>query len=355
MTGNENLFDSELAILPIMTATWETDPMDAIIQYQNKILRNKIGLWKGRRIIDLFNVVSSGSGEKMLKELIEKKKISMPGLINDLEVKFHSRMGSKHIQLTISDNTEINRLRDSNKRNEIISSFMDVSSHELRTPLSIILGYIPFLLEFKSDQKKFEHTIDVIEKNAQKLNHIVNDIFKLIYENDMKLLKQRKVKCNIGECIAGAFDMFEDYLSNYEFSHDNLNLNDTKMVKIAQINLNAILNEIMINLRRNTPPGGKIEIKTFDENSDVHLRIGNECKGIPPEFLEKVFNPFFRYQDPAHHSTGYEYGKGGVGMGLAILKKFVIQVKGKVWFENKFAYEANKGNVVVMHIVFPAV
>ena len=67
MTGNEDLFDSKLAILPIMTATWETDPMDAIIQYQNKVLRNKIGSWKGRRIIDLFNVVSSGSGEKMLK------------------------------------------------------------------------------------------------------------------------------------------------------------------------------------------------------------------------------------------------------------------------------------------------
>ena len=91
-----------------------------------KVLKTKIGSWKGKRVVDLFNVVSSGSGEKMLKELIEQTRISIPGLMNGLEVKFHSRKGAQHIQLTISNNTGINRLRDEKKRSEIIRSFMDI-------------------------------------------------------------------------------------------------------------------------------------------------------------------------------------------------------------------------------------
>ncbi len=55
-----------------------------------------------------------------------------------------------------------------------------------------------------------------------------------------------------------------------------------------------------------------------------------------------------------NHSSGYEYGEGGMGMGLAIIKKYMDQVGGNVWFENSGDYVPGKDNMVAMHLVFPA-
>ena len=69
-------------------------------------------------------------------------------------------------------------------------------------------------------------------------------------------------------------------------------------------------------------------------------------------YLKKVFDPFFRYQDKMNHSSGFEFGKVGMGMGLTIMKRYIGQIGGEIWFENKYEYEENKENVIVFNIEF---
>tara|TARA_B100001971_G_C18234348_1_gene566102 strand:+ start:1715 stop:2209 length:495 start_codon:yes stop_codon:yes gene_type:complete len=145
--NHKSLFDAGLATLPILIAKWNDTPDNAFIVYQNDIIVDQIGLWTGKSLLDLLTELSEGNGEKLLTKLIEENELIFPCKIKDLEMKYHSRMGPNHIQITISDNTEINRLRDIEQRSKLIDTFLMIGSHELKTPLNGIIGISSFLQE----------------------------------------------------------------------------------------------------------------------------------------------------------------------------------------------------------------
>ncbi|MBT3196901.1 MAG: ATP-binding protein, partial [Gammaproteobacteria bacterium] len=116
--------------------------------------------------------------------------------------------------------------------------------------------------------------------------------------------------------------------------------------------LHKIFSEIMINLRRNTPADGRVQITSEDEDEDeyVHLTIENSSEGIPADAMERVFDPLYRYQDPLTHSSGFEYGGGGIGMGLSIVRQLVTALNGEIWFENRRSTTAGQENRVALHL-----
>ncbi len=63
--------------------------------------------------------------------------------------------------------------------------------------------------------------------------------------------------------------------------------------------------------------------------------------------------PFFLHQNHLNHSSGYGYGQSGAGMGLTILKRYIFQANGKVWFANESDYEEGKDNLVKLHLLLP--
>lgn len=349
----KTLFDADLAILPILIAKWTNDPINATIVYQNNVLRNELGSWEKSKLVDLLDIISDGSGKIYLAKLIDKGRLVLSGRINDLEVKYHSRKSENHIQMAISDNTEINQIRDMEQRSTIINSFLNIGSHELKTPLNGILGITDLMLR---DKTSIEHKkiFKLISESANTLNDIVSKMLKIIYVEDKTIPALEKPNSlNISEFFKNMYPVFEKHLVDRDFSKDHLHLNATSNIDMPEQHLYDIVTEIAINLRRNTPIGKRIEIFTTDENDSVHVIIENECKGIPTNCLEKIFQPFYRHQDPAKHSSGYEYGQGGIGMGLTIIKKYINQVNGKVWFENNSDYAPGKENLVRMHMIFP--
>ena len=349
----KTLFDVDLAILPILIAKWTNDPFNATIVYQNGVLRNKLGSWENSKLVELLDIISDGSGKIFLAKLIDKGSLVLSGKINGLEVKYHSRKGENHIQMAISDNTEINQIRDMEQRSTLINSFLNIGSHELKTPLNGILGITELSLKDETSTK-YKEIFNLINESAITLNDIVSKMLKIIYVEDKVIpVLEKPNSLNISEFIKNMYPVFEKHLEGRDFSKDRLHLNATFNIDIPERHLYDILTEVAINLRRNTPIGKRIEIITADENDTVHVVIENECNGIPTNRLEKIFQPFYRHQDPANHSSGYEYGQGGIGMGLAIIKKYISQINGKVWFENNSDYAPGKENLVRMHMIFP--
>ncbi len=349
----KTLFDVDLAILPILIAKWTTDPYNATIVYQNDVLRNELGSWENSKLVELLDVISDGSGKIFLAKLIDKGSLVLSGRINGLEVKYHSRKGENHIQMAISDNTEINKIRDMEQRSTLINSFLNIGSHELKTPLNGILGITELSLKDETSTK-YKEIFNLIYESANTLNDIVSKMLKIIYVEDKTIpVLEKANSLNISEFFKNMYPVFEKHLVDRDFSKDHLHLNATFNIEMPERHLYDILTEVAINLRRNTPIGKRIEIFTTDENDTVHAVIENECNGIPTDCLKKIFQPFYRHQDPAKHSSGYEYGQGGIGMGLTIIKKYIDQINGKVWFENNLDYAPGKENLVRMHMIFP--
>ncbi len=353
LINTKSLFDPSLATLPILIASWDDKPHNAYFIYQNEILRDKIGLWIDKSLLELLNKLSDGNGDKLLSKLINDHELKFSCKINDLELKYHSRMGPEHFQITISDNTEINRLRDIEQRSKLIDTFLMIGSHELKTPLNGIIGITSLLQEEETDQEK-KDMLGMVNHAAGTLDNVVLKMLRHIYSYKTSNLINAVVDVKVVDLIKKSLPLFKKYLKGRDFLTDNVQLNDTKVIRLPEGYLDDILLEIAINLRRNTPAGGKVKILTFDKNKNVHLVFENHGTGIPVEDLDRVFEPFYIHQNSMNHSSGHEYGQAGVGMGLTILKRIVEQAGGNVWFENMLPYKEGKENIVRLTVVLPA-
>ncbi len=347
----KELYNPDLAIFPIMVATWEGTPANSTIVYQNDALQDEVGTWKGKKLVDLLDVISAGNGEENLKNLIDNETLAISGTINNIEIKYHSHKCIDHIQMAISDNTVINKIRDKEKRTDLINSFLNIGSHELLSPLNVILYSAWGLLQDElSDEQRV--AITNIESHANLLNDIASKMLNMIYIKDEP---SPETACHsplhISESINSLLPHIGKYLEGRVLTE--CSLKSTSPTCINEKYFSDIMAEIFLNLRRNTPEGKAIKISTYDNADSINIVVENECYGIPPDQLDKVFDPLYRYQNSNRHSSGCEYGQGGIGMGLTIVKKYISNAGGKVWFENKYEYNTDKENTVIMHIQFP--
>ena len=90
-----------------------------------------------------------------------------------------------------------------------------------------------------------------------------------------------------------------------------------------------------------TPPGGKVNIKAWDEKEFVHITVTDTGIGIPDNVIPSLFKRF--YQADASLTRKY----GGTGLGLYICKSIVDAHKGEIWVESK------EGTGTTVHVRLP--
>jgi light-regulated signal transduction histidine kinase (bacteriophytochrome) len=105
---------------------------------------------------------------------------------------------------------------------------------------------------------------------------------------------------------------------------DDLPIVDADPTLLHQILGNLIDNGLAYN-RRDVVP--RVSVDCLKEADRVVLSVADNGLGIAPEYHEKIFNVFQRL----HCDDAYP----GTGIGLAIVKKSVEMLKGKVWLESK--------------------
>jgi two-component system OmpR family sensor kinase len=89
--------------------------------------------------------------------------------------------------------------------------------------------------------------------------------------------------------------------------------------------IEIMIRNILDNALRHTPRGGKIDISIRCGNDGATLTIKDTGPGIPPEDLDRIFEPFFR---------GTRHLGEGSGLGLSIVKRIVDHLGGTVTVQN---------------------
>jgi signal transduction histidine kinase len=87
--------------------------------------------------------------------------------------------------------------------------------------------------------------------------------------------------------------------------------------KARQILLNLLSNALKF-----TPPGGQLEIAVREENDRVAISVSDTGIGVPPEELERIFEPF------AQAKRSLIASEAGVGLGLAISRQLARAMNG---------------------------
>lgn len=89
-----------------------------------------------------------------------------------------------------------------------------------------------------------------------------------------------------------------------------------------------IMDNLLTNAARHTPPGGRIRVRVARAGPDAAVSVSDDGPGIPASELERIFERFYRVDD----ARGRD--RGGAGLGLAIVRRLVELHGGRVWAES---------------------
>lgn len=208
---------------------------------------------------------------------------------------------------------------------EMKDEFISTVSHELRTPLAISKQAISLfsrgvLGEINDKQKEI---IAIAGASLDRLGLLINDILD-VSKMEAGHMELRKEKLDIVPVIK---DIYRDWQLIAEVNKIRLKLAvpQTRLqLPIDKMRLTQILNNLINNAFKFTPPEGTVTIAVEEDDQGVTFSVRDTGPGIPPENLAMLFKKFVQLH------RGTISGSQGTGLGLHIVKSLVELHGGRV-------------------------
>ncbi len=218
-----------------------------------------------------------------------------------------------------ADAEEANRLKD---------EFLATLSHELRTPLTAILGWSRLLSSGKLDERSAARAVEVIERNADAQNQLIEDIL------DVSRIITGKLALHVEPVdpvvvIESAIEAVRPAAEAKRVELHVLVSSETVPVSGDETRLRQVVWNLLTNAVKFTPEGGRVEARVERAGSYARIKVSDTGEGIDPEFLPYVFDRFRQ----ADATTTRQ--RGGLGLGLAIVRHLVELHGGTVSAESE--------------------
>jgi PAS domain S-box-containing protein len=227
-------------------------------------------------------------------------------------------IGISTIARDISDRRQIERMKN---------EFISIVSHEIRTPLTSIRGAIGLLASgmYQNKPERVQRMLEIALTDSDRLVRLVNDILDLerLESGRLELVKER---CDAAEAIAQAVEGVQA-IADKEGVRFSLPPK-TATVWASPDALQQVLTNLLSNAIKFSPPQSIITLSVQPQWQGVLFAVRDSGRGIPPDKVEMIFNPF--QQVDASDSRQ----KGGTGLGLTICKRIVHQHGGRLWVES---------------------
>lgn len=216
-----------------------------------------------------------------------------------------------------------------------MQDFSTNASHELKTPLTAISGYAQLILTNEIEPERLQHFAGEIEKNANRLLKLIDDIIALS-NLDAHELQDKFEKV----------DLYELAKEEIEVLKINANAKDILIELEGEptyfLGRKDLLVELIDNLVENSirynNPGGHVWVKVQEANGRKILSVEDDGIGIPSQDFERVFERFYRVDKSRSKASG------GTGLGLSIVKHIVELHDGTIQLES----ELDKGTTITI-------
>ncbi|MEJ2148557.1 MAG: GAF domain-containing protein, partial [Chloroflexota bacterium] len=229
----------------------------------------------------------------------------------------------------------------------IKTEFVSNVSHELRTPMTSIKGYADLLLlgaagEITDEQRRF---LEIVKTNADRLSLLVNDLL------DISRIEQGRVQLDLldvdlHELIGGVIDVIEGRKENdgrsIELAVDIPE--DLPNIQADYDRITQVITNLVSNAYQYTPDDGKVTVKATPQEEGVLIDVIDTGIGISEEDQERIFERFFRGEDPMVMRAA------GTGLGLSIVQHLVEMHHGKVTLASKL-HEGTTFSVWLPYVV----
>src|ERR1044071_6840012 len=243
---------------------------------------------------------------------------------------------------------QLTRLKEEKEKAENLAKlkaeFLNQVSHELRTPLAVIIGYIECITDGLYGQIDMKHN-EILQVVAKQSTHLKNMIDQILIYSRLEAGKQpiRIEELQLTKVVNDLRDTFEFLCRQkgielrWEVPRDPLPIR-SDATRLKEVVSNLLQNAVKYTDR------GSITVRTAkDSSADVAtVDVQDTGMGISEQHLANIFEPFMQV-----HKTSTENSRGGIGLGLSIVKKHLEQIGGTITVES----ELGKGST--FRVVIP--
>ena len=212
--------------------------------------------------------------------------------------------------------------------NKLKSEFISNVSHELKSPLTSIRMMTEMLHHKRvpTAERKSEYYSAMLE-DCEHLSHLIDNILDFSrIDEDRK--KYSFIDLDLDKLILKFLESFRKRLLESGF---DIRYSCPETVPVIQADKDAII-QVFYNLIDNaikfSGKSKRINIKLFTKNDELLLCIKDYGIGISAKDQEKIFDRFYRCNDPQ------QMGIKGSGIGLTIVKKIIETHKGYLTLES---------------------
>ncbi|MEN1681895.1 MAG: ATP-binding protein [Planctomycetota bacterium] len=193
--------------------------------------------------------------------------------------------------------------------------FIDAATHELRTPLANIKAYAETLATCQvndpEQQKEFYNTINA---EATRLARFVDDLLD-ISSMEVGSLTIRRQNVDVERLLREAAAKIKPVAEKKSQAFELVLPPKLGEMHLDKDKVSALLVNLLGNASKYTPEGGKVRLKAELNESALAITVADTGVGIAPDELPKVFDKFFRSEDPRVRD------ETGTGLGLSLARE----------------------------------
>jgi signal transduction histidine kinase len=239
------------------------------------------------------------------------------------------------------------------------------AAHDLKTPLAILNGYIELLQNEKlgSLNERQREILSDMQASGQRLQHFIQDFlsYAVLETGEMKM---RYETGNVSPCLSEVCRLW-----SHRFQEKGIALYFLANEKLPELafdsaKLQRVISNLLENASKFTPSGGTVwlhaEPYMWERRSSnasaiprerrrqndpfpnsIKVSVSDTGRGIPAEYHIEVFDDFFRLPQNEHEAE-----TEGMGLGLAIARRLVGAMGGKIWVESELGAGAKFSFIV---------
>jgi light-regulated signal transduction histidine kinase (bacteriophytochrome) len=276
----------------------------------------------------LVNILEDFSGEKTQLELAQRAVLN---ILEDLEAE---RANVERVNRQLQKEIEVRKHAEDSLReysaelarsNAELQQFAYVASHDLQEPLRAVSGFSQLLArryqgKLDSDADDF---ITFMAEGATRMQSLINDLLAL------SRIGTRGKQFALVECE----DVFQAVKQNLDvaiaesgavITHDPLPVLVADTTQLTQLFQNLFSNAIKFRRPEEAP---RIHVSSKRYGGGLQFSVRDNGIGIDPQYFDRIFVIFQRL----HGREKYP----GTGIGLAICKKIVERLGGRIWVESE--------------------
>jgi len=211
------------------------------------------------------------------------------------------------------------------------TNFLNVAYHEMRSPLAPIIANVS-LLEKGDFTDKQKRSVHIIKKSAEQLEWLINQLLE-VTRIDAGKVKLTLESVSIPEIVTNALESLKP-LADAKKQSICIDVPERVEIEGDERKIAAIFGNLASNAIKYTGEKGRIDITVADRGEDVVVTITDTGIGISEENMPRVFERFFMVDASLTR-------RGGLGLGLSIVKEYVKLHGGKVWATSELEKGSN--------------